>query len=278
MARTASSIAQGPTGVRLCDVGVAYGDRSVLAGIDLSVARGEWLGLIGPNGAGKSTLLRAIAGLVTSSGTISFDEFPSRPNGRRHSQLVAYVPQRPELPPTMSVGDYVLLGRSPHISLFATERVSDHRVVAAVIERLELEVLRRRPLGELSGGEAQRVVLARALAQGAPVLLLDEPSTALDLGQGQRVLELVDELRTERSLTVISAMHDLGIVGQYADRLAVVVDGRLVATGTSREVLTESAIATYYGASVQLIEGEGGGVVVVPMRRRVRSDDLRSTS
>jgi iron complex transport system ATP-binding protein len=178
----------------------------------------------------------------------------------------------------MSVDDYILLGRSPHISLFASERPSDHRAVASVIERLELDVLRRRPLGELSGGEAQRVVLARALAQGAPVLLLDEPSTALDLGQGQRVLELVDELRKERSLTVISAMHDLGIVGQYADRLAVVVAGRLVATGSSREVLTESAIATYYGASVQLIEGSDGGVVVVPMRRRVPTKGVPPTS
>ena len=278
MARTASSITQSPTGVRLCDVGVSYGSRAVLSGVDLSVAPGEWLGLIGPNGAGKSTLLRAIAGLVEASGTIGFDEFPTRPNGRRGSQLVAYLPQRPELPPTMSVDDYILLGRSPHISLFASERPSDHRAVASVIERLELDVLRRRPLGELSGGEAQRVVLARALAQGAPVLLLDEPSTALDLGQGQRVLELVDELRKERSLTVISAMHDLGIVGQYADRLAVVVAGRLVATGSSREVLTESAIATYYGASVQLIEGSDGGVVVVPMRRRVPTKGVPPTS
>lgn len=278
MARPASSLALPPTGVELRSVSVAYGSREVLCAIDLCVAPGEWLGLIGPNGAGKSTLLRAIAGLVPSSGAISFDQFPTRPIGRRASQIIAYLPQRPELPPTMSVGDYILLGRSPHISLFGKERASDHRVVGSVIDRLGLDVLSRRPLGELSGGEAQRVVLARALAQGAPVLLLDEPSTALDLGQGQRVLELVDELRKERGLTVISAMHDLGIVGQYADRLAVVVAGRLVATGSSREVLTETAIATYYGASVRLIEGEDGGVVVVPMRHRRRPSVAPPTS
>ena len=266
MTRRPATTALAPTGVELCDVSVAYGSREVVSSITLSVEPGEWLGLIGPNGAGKSTLLRAIAGLVPISGTIGFEHFPIRPSGRRGSQIVAYLPQRPELPPTMSVGDYVLLGRSPHISLFGIERARDHFVVASVIERLGLDDLRSRPLGELSGGEAQRVVLARALAQGAPVLLLDEPSTALDLGQGQRVLELVDELRKERSLTVISAMHDLAIVGQYADRLAVVVRGRLVACGSSREVLTEAAIATYYGASVKLIDDDFGGVVVVPMR------------
>jgi iron complex transport system ATP-binding protein len=266
MRRAPSNGAGRPTGLSISSLSVTYGARRVLAEIDLRVAEGEWLGLIGPNGAGKSTLLRAIAGLVPVQGSVVFDGSEPDTRTRRASQIVAYLPQRPELPPTMSVSDYILLGRSPYISLFGSEHDHDHRVVASVIDRLELKELCRRPLGELSGGEAQRVVLARALAQAAPVLLLDEPSTALDLGQGQRVLELVDELRSERNLTVVSAMHDLGMVSQYADRLAVVVAGELVASGTSKEVLTKEAIERYYGASVQLVEGLDGGIVVVPMR------------
>lgn len=276
MARLPTALTASPLGLELHGLSVHYGEREVLSAIDLAVDAGEWLGVIGPNGTGKSTLLRAIAGLIASTGAIIFGDGVPRPTGRRASQLVAFLPQRPELPATMTVSDYVLLGRSPHISLFGSERGRDHQVVADVIERLELGPLCARPLGELSGGEAQRAVLARALAQGAPVLLLDEPSTALDIGQGQRVLELVDELRRERKLTVISAMHDLGMIGQYADRLAVIVDGRLVATGSSREVLTEQAISAYYGASVRLIEDADGEIVVVPIRPRVPRDDQQA--
>ena len=268
MRRQGDASATPPTSVELSEISVHFGDRLVLEKIDLAVDAGEWLGVIGPNGAGKSTLLRAIAGLVESEGRIVFGSGILRPAGRKASQLVAFLPQRPELPSSMRVSDYVLLGRSPHISLFGSEQVHDQQVAADVIERLNLGTLCSRPLGELSGGEAQRVVLARALAQGAPVLCLDEPSTALDLGQGQRVLELVDELRRERKLTVISAMHDLGMISQYADRLAVVVEGRLIVTGTSKAVLTREAISEYYGASVRLIEDDSGAIVVVPIRPR----------
>lgn len=268
MAREPKCVVAPPISIELSGVRVRFGDRVVLDGIDLEIDAGEWLGVIGPNGAGKSTLLKAISGLVDSQGEIVFGAGIVRPAGRKGSQLVAFLPQRPELPATMRVIDYVLLGRSPHISLFGSEQAQDHRIASDVIARLELESFSARPLGELSGGEAQRVVLARALAQGAPVLCLDEPSTALDLGQGQRVLELVDELRRENKLTVISAMHDLGMIGQYADRLAVIVEGRLVVTGSPRAVLTKEAISTYYGASVRLIEDESGDVVVVPIRPR----------
>jgi iron complex transport system ATP-binding protein len=257
------------TGVNLADLCVAYGARLVVSAVSLQVTPGEWIGLIGPNGAGKSSLLKALAGLIAFTGSVTFGPDEERPSRRRSSQLVAFLPQRPELPPTMTVSDYILLGRSPYIPLFGSEGGQDHRAADAVVKRLGLMTFVDRRLGELSGGEAQRVVLARALAQGAPVLLLDEPSAALDLGEGQRVLELVDELRHERSLTVISAMHDLGIIGQFADRLAVLVGGRLIQVGPAREVLTEAAIERYFGASVRLADDGHGGVVVVPVRRRV---------
>jgi iron complex transport system ATP-binding protein len=256
------------TGINLSELSVSYGERLVVQAVSLGVTPGEWLGLIGPNGAGKSSMLRAVAGLVPFAGTVTFGPDEERPSRRRASQLVAYLPQRPELPPTMTVGDYILLGRSPYIPLFGSERGHDHRVADAVVRRLALTAFAERRLGELSGGEAQRVVLARALTQGAPVLLLDEPSAALDLGEGQRVLELIDELRFERGLTVISAMHDLGIIGQFADRLAVLVEGRLIQVGVAREVLTTATIERHFGASVRLVEDGRGGIVVVPVRRR----------
>jgi iron complex transport system ATP-binding protein len=216
-----------------------------------------------------------VAGLVPSAGSVTFGPSDEQPSRRRASQLVAYLPQRPELPATMTVGDYILLGRSPYIPMFGSERGHDQRAADAVVTRLDLISFAKRRLGELSGGEAQRVVLARALTQGAPVLLLDEPSAALDLGEGQRVLELVDELRLERGLTVISAMHDLGIIGQFADRLAVLVEGRLIQVGKAREVLTAAAIERYFGASVQLTDDGAGGIVVVPVRRRPAKEPPR---
>ncbi|HEY5274005.1 MAG TPA: ABC transporter ATP-binding protein [Acidimicrobiales bacterium] len=259
------------TGVDLLELSVSYGERLVVSAVSLRVMPGEWLGLIGPNGAGKSSLLRAVAGLVAHRGTVRVGLSEDQPTRRRLSQLVAFLPQRPELPPTMTVGDYILLGRSPYIPLFGNERGPDHRAADAVVTRLGLAPFADRRLGELSGGEAQRVVLARALTQGAPVLLLDEPSAALDLGEGQRVLELVDELRRERGLTVISAMHDLGIIGQFADRLAVLVAGNLTQVGLAKEVLTTAAIERHFGASVQLADDGYGGIVVVPVRRRPTS-------
>ena len=137
---------------------------------------------------------------------------------------------------------------------------------------------RDRPLASLSGGEVQRAVLARALTQQAPLLLLDEPTAALDIGHGQKVLELVDVLRSERDLTVISSMHDLTLAGHFADRLALLVKGRLVATGPIREVLTERVLARHYGAELRVIEDGSGGVAVLPRRRQARRGRAQDTA
>jgi len=152
---------------------VAFDETEALRGVDLHLAAGEWLGLIGPNGAGKSTLLRAIAGLVAHEGTVALD------CGRRPSGVdVALVPQIPILPEGMTVAEYALLGRSPHLGWLAVESRRDRRIVSEVLERLELRDFADRPVTHLSGGETQRVVLARALTQQAPILLLDEPTSA----------------------------------------------------------------------------------------------------
>ena len=251
----------------LAGLTVSYGKRTVVEPLTDSVHDGEWLCLIGPNGAGKSSVLRAIAGLVPHGGAVTVDdETFGAHDARRRAALVAYVPQSPNLPDDMTGEQYVLLGRNPHIGYFATETAHDRDVVRVVLERLDLAGFGDRLLGNLSGGERQRLVIARALAQEAPILLLDEPTSALDIGHQQQALELVDRLRHERGLTVLSTMHDLTLAGLYADRLALLDRGKVVAAGPAADVLTPDVLRSYYGADVSVHHANDGTVVVVPRR------------
>jgi len=249
------------------DLHVSLGGTPVLAGIDLTVAAGEWVTVIGPNGAGKSTLLRVVGGLLPASGGVSLFGTPIGSLRRRdRARIVATVAQSPVVPPGMSVLDYVLLGRTPYIPPLGRESAADLAAVHEVLGRLDLGGFAQRELATLSGGERQRVFLARALAQGATLLLLDEPTSALDIGHQQEVLELVDQLRREHGLTVVATMHDLSIAGEYADRLVLLAAGRVAAAGTPREVLTERLLAEHYRATVRVVDGEHGPLVV-PVRR-----------
>ena len=247
-------------------VQVSFGETEALRGVDLRLAAGEWLGLIGPNGAGKSTLLRAVAGLVPHAGTVALDG-----GGRPAGTDVALVPQIPLLPEGMTVAEYALLGRSPHLGWLAVESRRDRRIVASVLERLDLQSFADRPVTQLSGGETQRVVLARALAQQAPILLLDEPTSALDLGHRDAVLELIDKLRRSDGISVIAAMHDLGTAARFADRLALIDQGRIVADGPPRRVLAAGRLSNVYATplSVHTIDGE---IVVLPAPRSRQED------
>lgn len=254
--------------VALSGVCVAYDGVTVVANLDLEIASGEWLSLIGPNGAGKTSLLRAIARLVPFSGSIRIGDDASAALGPRDlARRVAVLPQEPQIPPGMTVAQYVLLGRSPHIGYFGRESGRDRRIVAEVLRRLSLDGLASRPVEHLSGGERQRAAIARALAQQAPVLLIDEPTTSLDVGRQQEVLELIDAIRLEEGLTVVAAMHELTLAGQFSNRLALVVAGKLVAAGPPAEILAEPVIAQHYGAQVKVIELNGSGKAVVPVRR-----------
>jgi iron complex transport system ATP-binding protein len=245
---------------------VRLGGVRVLHEVTASVEDGEWVGVIGPNGAGKTTLLRAVAGLVAHDGRIEVGGRGVSSLKRRHlSRLVALVPQDPLMPREMTVHEYVLLGRTPYVPYFGTESRSDVEAVERALERLDLHDLAWRRLGTLSGGERQRAVLARALAQDTPILLLDEPTSALDVGRQQQVLEFVDRLRSERRLTVLSAMHDLTLASQFAERLLLLDGGAVVADGPPREVVTEARVAAHYGANVRVIDDEAG-LAVVPTR------------
>ena len=253
--------------VRLAGVSVSYDGVRVVHELSIDVPAGEWLALIGPNGAGKTTVLRAIARLAHFEGVISIDDRDVLSMGARDlARRVALLLQEPQMPDSMSVSQYVLLGRSPHLGYLGKEGPRDRRIVADVLGRLSLDEFAARPLGHLSGGERQRAAIARALAQQAPVLLIDEPTTSLDVGRQQAVLELIDELRKEQGLTVIAAMHELTLAGQYADRLALMAAGHIVAVGPAAEILTESVISEHYRANVRVVAMNGAGNAVVPVR------------
>jgi iron complex transport system ATP-binding protein len=244
---------------------VILGETRALDAVSFAVARGEWVALIGPNGAGKTTALRAICGLLPYDGSIEVDGAETSLLGRRRlARTVAFVPQLPERPPDLTVAEYVLLGRTPHLGYFAAESGADRAAATRALVRLELLPLRDRLLGSLSGGELQRAVLARALAQEADVLLLDEPTSALDLGRQQQALELVHALRDD-GLTILSTMHDLTLAGLYADRLVLLDRGVVVDEGDAEHVLTAANVARFYGASVRVVHDDEG-VFVLPQR------------
>ena len=257
--------------VRGDGVTVRYNGRVAVDGVDLAVEAGAWLGVIGPNGSGKSSLLRAIAGAVPWTGSIDIHGEPRAELGRREAaRRIALLPQTPVIPPGMLVADYVLLGRTPHLGPLAVEGARDRKIVMEALERLDASSLADRRIDRLSGGEQQRVVLARAVAQQPTVLLLDEPTTALDIGHQQQVLDLVDELRRTQMLTVVSALHDLTLAAQYADRLVVLDGGRVVESGSADEVLSENLLARFSGARVEIVRSGDGTPVVVPRRARRR--------
>jgi iron complex transport system ATP-binding protein len=252
--------------IELRSITVELGGKPVVDGVSATVADGEWLALIGPNGAGKTTLLRAIARLVPFAGEIALEGRAAQELSRGElARLVAVVPQEPSTPPWMTVAEYVLLGRTPHLGPLAKEGTRDRDAAARSLARLDLLPFVHRRLGTLSGGEKQRVVVARALAQEAPIVLLDEPTAALDIGHQQQALELLDGLRTESGLTLVAAMHDLTLAAQYADRMLLLDAGRVVADGAPTEVLTEAVIATHYGAAIDVV-AVGERIAVVPRR------------
>ena len=244
---------------------VTYGDKPVLKDISLSVRPGEVLAVIGPNGAGKTTLLRAASGvLLPDQGAVFLDgadmrQFPPEQRARR----LAVVPQARSLPPAFTVYQTVLLGRTPYLGWLGQARAQDHAQARQALEHTDLLDLAERRVGALSGGEQQRVLLARALAQDTPILLLDEPTTHLDLQHQSRLLNLVRQLADRRKLAVLLVLHDLNLAALYADRLALLVDGRILATGDPHSVLTEQNLSTVYQVPVQVMTHPAYGTPLI---------------
>jgi iron complex transport system ATP-binding protein len=247
-------------------LGVRKGRATLLDDVDAVAEPRSWTAVVGPNGAGKSTLLRCVAGLQRHTGRVLVDgRNVTSLSPRERSREVGYAPQIPMLPEAVTVAEYVLLGRTPYRPLLAGPRREDREVVEGALDRLDLGPLAGRTLRTLSGGERQRAVLARALAQHPRMLLLDEPTASLDLGHAQTVLEIVDELRREHGMTVVTTLHDLVLAGQYAERVILLAEGRVVAAGRPADVLTSQALARHYGATAE-VTADGAGVRVHPVR------------
>jgi iron complex transport system ATP-binding protein len=234
---------------------VSYGRRKVLDRVSLEVKAGEMLVVIGPNGAGKSTLIRAVSGaLPINQGRmrVSGKDLQRLSTSQRARQL-AVVPQARNLPAAVTVYQSVLMGRTPYLGWLGHSSEQDHQKVISALEKTSCLELAERPVGELSGGEQQRILLARALAQDTPVLLLDEPTTHLDLQHQSRLLNLVHGLARQQNLAVLMVLHDLNMASIYSDRIALLVDGELKALGKPDDVLTEENLTQVYQVPVHVV-------------------------
>jgi iron complex transport system ATP-binding protein len=245
--------------LKIEDLTIIHGLRRVLQHVSLDVNSGKVLALIGPNGAGKSTLVRAVSGVtVVNSGEISIfgknlhvDVLSMSPMQR--ARYLAVVPQAVNMPPAYTVWETVIMGRTPYLNFLGQVSVKDEQIARLALQKVDAFDLAERRVGELSGGEQQRVLLARALAQSTPILLLDEPTTNLDLHYQVSFMETVRALAHKEDLAVLVALHDLNLAASYADRVALLVAGEIKATGTPRQVLTPKLISAAYNLPVQVV-------------------------
>lgn len=245
----------------------AYGERTVLKNISLDIYPGEVLSLIGPNGAGKTSLVKCLSGalqLKSGSARVQGREV-NRLSPAQRARLLAVVPQAGNLPEAFSVWQTVLIGRTPYLGWLGKPSPRDLSRTQWAIDRTGIGDLAGRMIGELSGGEQQRVLLARLLAQDAPVALLDEPTAHLDLRYQTLILNLVRELAQEQKLAVLMVLHDLNLAALYADRVALLVGGQLRALGTPLEVITPARLIEAYEVPLQVItHPENGTPFILP--------------
>jgi len=253
--------------VELVELSVRAGAKVIVSNVSLAIEPGTWCTIIGPNGAGKTTLVETVAGLRRPShGSVSIlGESIADLNERERAHRVALVPQHPVVPAGMSVYDYVALGRVAHHGLFHPPSAGDRRVVESVLERLSLVDFRERDVATLSGGERQRTVLARALTQSTMVVVLDEPTTGLDLRHQMDLLELLKGEVHECGLTIVATLHDLTLAGQFADRLVLLDGGEVVLDGAAAVVIRSDELAQRYGMALRVVDVDGSDVVV-PVR------------
>jgi iron complex transport system ATP-binding protein len=256
------SAPEGAPALHLAGVSVAYGPRVALQGIDLTVPRGQFLALTGPNGSGKSTLLRTGLGLVvpTSGSVTLFGSAVGELSVRERAHRVAWVPQAETLREDVPLDRYVLYGRYASHGTFGREGEADRALVAEALAQVGLSDRARDGVLELSGGERQRAVLARALAQRAPLVLLDEPTTHLDIGHQLDLLDRVRALVRDRRLTVVAALHDLNLAARYAERIVVLSRGRLVADGAPGAVLSSQLLERVWGVEAELRRDPASGL------------------
>ena len=258
--------------IELTAVSFGYRDQPVVREVSLAARRGEFLGIIGPNGSGKSTVLKLMSGFLRSwSGAVTVggtaaDRLSRAVLGR----TIAVVPQDTAVSLPFTVMEMALLGRTPHRRGFGFESEADLAAARRALERTDTLDLAARRVNELSGGERQRVILARALAQEAPILLLDEPAAFLDIRHEVEMYDLLRDLQ-RGGMTVVSVLHDLNIAALYCDRLALLGEGRVVTSGSPAEVITYETITRVYGTEVYVaLNDVTGALNVLPLSREHR--------
>ena len=262
----------GPGRVRLAaeQVRLAYDEHVVVHDVDLELTDGSFTAIVGPNGCGKSTLLRALGRLLRpAGGQVLLDgRAIARTPTREVAKVLGLLPQSPIAPEGLTVADLVARGRHPHQSWVRQWSRDDESVVAEALAWTDMAGLADRPVDALSGGQRQRAWISMALAQGTDLLLLDEPTTYLDLAHQIDVLELVGRLHAERGRTVAVVLHDLNLAARYAQRLVAMKDGVLVASGTPAQVLTEELLADVFELEARIVPDPVTGTpMVVPVRR-----------
>jgi iron complex transport system ATP-binding protein len=242
--------------VNVANLSVRYGPRLALQNISFMMEKGEILVLVGPNGSGKSTLIRALSGILpAASGAVRLSgRLMNSLSPTERARQLAVVPQSPQLPPAFTALETVLFGRTPYLNFLGQLSPRDEQIARDSLARVDALALAERRVGELSGGEQQRILLARALAQQTPLLLLDEPTSHLDIQHQMTLMELTHALARECNLTVLIALHDLNLAARYADRIALLESGKLKAIGKPAEILTSQIISQVYGWPVQVIQ------------------------
>jgi len=252
------------------DLGLAYDRRQVVEGLDLTVPEGRVTVVIGANGCGKSTLLRGLARLLRPShGSVTLDgEELWSISPRRLARMVGLLPQQPVAPEGITVADLVGRGRYPHQGVFQRWGDDDRAVVAHALAVTGTADLAERRVEELSGGQRQRVWIAMALAQEPRILLLDEPTTYLDIAHQVEVLDLLADLNRERGTTIVMVLHDLNLAARYADHLVVMREGRIVHEGAPEKVLDAGSVREAFGLEAMVVpDPVTGGPLVVPLSK-----------
>ncbi len=234
--------------LRIKDLSCGYEAKEVIKKVSFSIKEGDFLGIIGPNGAGKTTLFRTITGTLKPwEGKILYrDKNISEISPRNFAREVAVIPQILEVPFAFSVEEFVSMGRFPHLGRFESLRPKDHKILKEALNFTDIFSFRERKISELSGGERQRVILAQGFAQEPRLLLLDEPTSHLDIAHQVQVLDLIKRLNKEKNLTVIVVLHDLNLASSYCDRLILLKEGEISKEGSPQDVLTYQNIEEVY--------------------------------
>jgi iron complex transport system ATP-binding protein len=252
------------------ELSLAYGERTVIEGLDLAVPAGRITAIVGANACGKSTLLRSMSRLLSpKAGQVLLDgRAVHRMPARELARTLGLLPQSPIAPEGITVADLIGRGRHPHQGVFSRWSREDDAAVAAALEATHTVELADRAVDELSGGQRQRVWIAMALAQQTDLLLLDEPTTFLDVAHQVEVLDLLTDLNRTRGTTIVMVLHDLNLAARYADHLVALADGRVHAAGTPTEVLTEDCVRAVFGLdSTVIVDPTSGAPLMLPLGR-----------